>query len=176
MTANNKNQNISETVLTGARAKSLAWSLALISVACLAPFFHYQPITGPIINATLFLAALFLSLPAAFSIAIIPSLIAISVGTLPAIAAPLLPAIMVSNMVLIAIFAWLKRKNYFLAMISASLVKFAFLTALGFSIANLIGSTPILKVATNMLSWAQLFTALTGGLLAWGVWKRVLGK
>lgn len=155
-----------EEVLEKINAKELAQVGILSAAALAAPLLSNQLITGSIVNATLFIAASTLSPNAALLICLLPSLIALGVGTLPAPLAPLLPAIMLSNVLLVTSFILANKLNYWPRMIISSLIKFSFLFAFSSLFANLISSG--LRV---MMSWPQLITALMGGVLAYGVLK-----
>jgi len=143
----------------------------LIGIATIAPLFHNQPITGPIVNATLFLAVIFVGTQNAILVGLIPSLIALSVGLLPSPLAPMVPFIMLSNTILILTFGYLRKKNFWLGMITASAIKFIFLYSTSFIVVNLIAQKPIAAKAAIMLSWPQLLTALAGGIIAWFILK-----
>ena len=143
----------------------------LLGIALIAPLFHFQPVTGPIVNAVLFLGVLFLGTQNAILLGLLPSVIALSAGLLPAPLAPMIPFIMLSNVLLIVVFAQLKNKNFALAIISASILKFLFLFSTSFVVVNLIAQKPIAQKAVGMLSWTQLVTALAGGLIAYIVFR-----
>jgi len=144
----------------------------LIGIATIAPLFHNQPITGPIINATLFLSTALIGVQAGILVALFPSLIALSVGLLPVALAVAVPFIITSNVILILTYNLLK-KNQLVAIITASVVKFLFLFSTSFIVARLITQKPIAQKAVAMLSWPQLITALTGGVIAWIILKMV---
>lgn len=138
----------------------------LSASALIAPIFSNQLITGSIVNATLFIAASTLSPNAALLICLLPSLIALGVGTLPAPLAPLLPGIMLSNVLLATSFIAANKLNYWPRMIISSLIKFLFLFAFSSLFTNIVSSGLIV-----MMSWPQLITALMGGILAYGTLK-----
>ena len=151
------------------QAKDLLWTIgffiaAVIFPALLAHTPQNQWITGTIVNAILFLAVWRVGVVNATLVAILPSSIALVRGLLPVPMAVLIPYIILSNIVLIAIFYALK-KYPFAGIISASLAKFLFLFAI---------STYFIKIAGPllfMIQWPQLFTALAGGLIAIGIIK-----
>jgi len=145
----------------------LTVSVALIAISVLAPLAKQQMITGPIVNACLFVGAMLLGSGNAVFVGLMPSLIALSIGLLPAVLAPMIPFIMVSNAILILIFSWLKEKNYWLAVILASAAKFVFLFSFSFIVSNLIIKKEIAVKAAAMMSWPQLATALLGGAIAY---------
>jgi len=143
---------------------ALSQFIVLIGIATTAPLLHSQPITGSIVNATLFIAVVLLGVRSAILIGLIPSLIALSTGLLPTVLAPMIPFIITGNAVLILVFSYLRNKNYWLAMISASLLKFLLLFSF---------SRGISSVIALMMSWPQLLTALSGGLIAYLFLKAV---
>ena len=149
---------------------TLAQFGALLGIATLAPLFHNQPITGSIVNAALFLTTALIGVQAGVLVALFPSLIALSVGLLPAVLAVAIPFIITGNIILVSVFNLLK-KNFWQAIITASITKFIFLYSTSFIVVNLIAKKPVAQKATSMLSWPQLATALAGGTIAWLVIK-----
>lgn len=107
-------------------AVDLVKFVLLLSVAILAPLIRQQAITGTIVNAVLFISAVSLGIRGAVLIALVPSIFSLSVGLLPAILAPMVPFIMIGNIILILVFDFLRKKNYWLGMISGSFLKFIF--------------------------------------------------
>ena len=141
--------------------------IALMGIATMAPLFHQQAITGPIINATLFVSVILLGTQNAILVGLTPSLIALSVGLLPPILAPMIPFIMVGNTLLIMVFSYLREKNFWIGMILASILKFIFLFGTSSIVINLLLKKEIASQVAMMMSWPQLFTALAGGLIAY---------
>jgi len=147
---------------------TLAKSAVLLSVAFFAPMvFHIQWVTGPIVNATLFLAVALVGGRNALLIGIIPSVAALSTGLLPAPLVPMVPFIMISNAILITIFDWLKESGYWRGVIVAASVKFLFLYFSAAAVMNLIFREDLAIKISQMLSWPQFFTAVLGGMIAW---------
>jgi len=145
--------------------------IALMGIATVAPLFHGQPITGPIVNATLFTGVMLLGARNAILIGLIPSLIALSVGLLPPVLAPMIPFIMVSNTLLILVFDYLRGRNYWLGVIVASGIKFLFLFTTSTVVINLLLKKEIASKVAMMMSWPQLYTALLGGIFTYGFLK-----
>ncbi len=153
---------------------SLVYFSALLAVSIIAPFFHFQPITGPIVNACLFIATALLGTQAGIMLGLLPSLVALSVGTLPTPLAPMIPFIMASNAILVVAFAWCQASawqvpgtiQFGAAVIGASVFKFLFLFSTSYVVIHLIAQKPIAQKAATMMSWPQLTTALLGGLFA----------
>jgi len=146
---------------------------ALAGVATIAPLFHQQAITGPVVNATLFISVALLDIQSAILVGLVPSLIALSVGLLPPVLAPMIPFIMVGNTILIITFNYLKEKNYWLGVVAASALKFVFLFSASSVVIDLLLKKGIASKVAIMMSWPQLFTALAGGLIAYMLLKGV---
>jgi len=142
--------------------------VVLLGIAIAAPLFHNQFITGPIVNATLLAAVALVGMQGAIFICLIPSVIALSVGTLPAVLAPMVPFIMIGNVILVSTFGYLRNKNYWLGLVSGSVLKFAFLFGTSSIVTNLLLNQQVAAKVAAMMSWPQLVTALAGGLLAYG--------
>ncbi len=160
--------------LNKTKITSLAYFTVLLGISIVAPLFHFQPITGPIVNACLFIATALLDTQAGIMLGLLPSLIALSVGTLPAPLAPMIPFIMVSNAIMVVTFAWCQTSvrhmsdtvKFGVGIVLASVLKFLFLFSTSYIVIHLIAQKPIAQKAAQMMSWPQLATALLGGLIA----------
>ena len=140
----------------------------LLAVATLAPLLgHQQFLTGPIVNSTLFISTMLLGSSSAILVGLIPSLIALSCGLLPAVLAPMVPFIMMGNTILVLVFGYSRKKNYWLGMVSASFLKFAFLAGTSSLVIDLLLKKEVARNVALMMSWPQLFTALAGGIIAY---------
>jgi len=155
---------------------SLAWFTTLLVITMAAPLMHNQAITGPLVNATLFIAVLVLGTKKALFVGIIPSIVALSVGTLPGPLAPMVPFIMISNVILIAVFGWLKNKNYWLGVFTASALKFVFLFSTSFVVINFFFKKELAAQIAGMMSWSQFITAFGGGIIAYVFFRIVRTK
>lgn len=144
----------------------LAQFALLTGAVTIAPLFHQQSITGPIVNAALFVSVFLLGTQNAILVGLIPSLIALSVGLLPAVLAPMIPFIMVANTILIVTFGYLYKKNFWLGVVLASLLKFIFLFATSSIVIDLLLKKEVATAVSTMMSWPQLITALAGGAVA----------
>jgi len=140
--------------------------LLLVGIATAAPLIKQQAITGPIVNATLFIAVIFLGTQNAILIGLLPSVIALSVGLLPLPLAPMIPFIVTGNAILSIVFGYFKEKNYWLGVVVGSLLKFLFLFFSSSIVINLILKKEIAQKVTVMMSWPQFLTALSGGIVA----------
>jgi thiamine transporter ThiT len=139
----------------------------LLAISLVAPFIGQQAITGSIVNATLFISTALLGIEAGILIGLIPSVISLSVGLLPAALAPMIPFIILGNAMLVIVFGYLKEKNYWLGVASASFLKFLFLFNSSSIVINLLLKKEIAGQVALMMSWPQLFTALSGGLITY---------
>jgi hypothetical protein len=83
----------------------------------------------------------------------------------------MVPFIMISNALLVIIFGLFQKRNYWLAVISASLIKFIFLFSTSSVVIGLLIKKEIAAKVAAMMSWPQLFTALSGGIIAWLIIK-----
>ena len=147
--------------------ENLIKTLIFIGIIFIIPsLVHVQWVTGPIVNAILFLAVIFVGSKNAILIGLIPSIMALYFGLLPAPLAPLVPFIMISNAILIIAFDWLK-KNYWTAVIVAATIKFLFLYFSYSAIMNLILKKELAPQVASVLSWTQFYTAVVGGIIAW---------
>jgi hypothetical protein len=153
------------------KEKSLAADLIkfflLTGIAVAAPLINQQMITGPLVNTVLFICVAILGLRWGLAIAMLPSIIALSVGLLPVVMAPMVPFIILGNFILVLVFHFFAGKNYWLGAISASLLKFVFLAGASALMAELFFKNQMGAKIAAMMSWPQLFTALAGGLLAY---------
>lgn len=149
------------------QAVALTEFAVLVAVAAIVPLFHQQMITGPIVNATLFLATALLGSSAGILVGLIPSVIALSVGLLPPVLAPMIPFIMIGNTILVLTFNVFKDKNYWLGIFISSILKFVFLYGTSSVVINLLLKKEIAYQVSIMMSWPQLLTAVIGGALAY---------
>jgi len=141
--------------------------VVLLSVAMIVPLFHQQMITGPIVNATLFIATAVLGVSGGILVGLIPSVVALSAGLLPPVLAPIVPFIMISNTIMVVAFYFLKDKNYWQGMVLGSILKFVFLYSTSAVVINLLLKKEVAAQVSLMMSWPQLLTALLGGCLAY---------
>lgn len=149
--------------------KDITWTIGFILAAVILPALlahtpQNQWITGTIVNAILFLAVWRVGIVNAAFVAALPSSVALARGLLPAPMAVLIPYIILSNIILTAIFYMLK-KHPLVGVVGASFSKFLFLFTI---------TSYFIKVASPllyMMHWPQLFTAFAGGLITVGIIK-----
>lgn len=119
-----------------------------------------QAFSGPLVNAVLFTATAVVGAAGAVFIGAVTPWVALAVGILKPVLAPAVPFIMLGNASLAVTAGALWRRNRWLAVITASLVKFA---VLGGSVRYLLQLNPKIAAALGL---PQLFTALAGGMIA----------
>lgn len=160
-------------VLKRVNWKAITWFTSLMLVVAILPrFIHNQFITGPIINAALFLGVATLGSGPTILLGLVPSVVALSSGLLPVVLAPIVPFIMISNAILVMVFSYFKKTNYWLAVIISSLIKYIFLYATSLIVTQIIlQKTIALNASAIMMAWPQLITALLGGIIAFGIIK-----
>ena len=83
--------------LQNVKVKMLAQFASLLAIAVILPLFHQQWLTGPLVNAILFIAVVLLGSQNAIIMGLLPSTIALAAGLLPAVLAPMVPFIIISN-------------------------------------------------------------------------------
>ena len=147
----------------------------LLGIATIAPLFHQQWLTGPMVNAMFLIAVALLGTQTAIMLALLPSTIALAVGLLPAILAPMVPFIIISNTIFILGFDSFRSKNYWFGVIVGSVLKFVFLWSTSFVVINLLLKKELAAQVSAMMSWPQLITALIGGVIAY-IFLRTIKK
>lgn len=147
--------------------------IAYITVSVAAPIIshHYQPLSGTLVNTILFLSVLTLGLREALIISLIPSLIAYYVGLLPKALLPIIPIIMLSNIILVTVFNRLNKKSYAFASVVASLIKFIVIFSASVLVASLLLPHAFMPKIVAMFGWMQLITALFGSIVAYLIIK-----
>lgn len=167
---------IKERILKRLMIKENVFSYALkftilLGISIAAPFLHFQAITGTIVNAALIMAVVMLGRREAVTIGIFPSVISIVTGLLIPAAVPLIPFIIFSNVILIFMFSFFSRENYWKGIFAGSILKFVFLYFSGIILVRIFELSSLAKIINVMFSWQQLLTALSGGLVAYASLK-----
>jgi len=169
---------IKEITLEKVNVQSLSWFIGLAGTAMALPFFiHLQWLTGPIINALLILILFLVGVRSALVAALVPSLMALAGGLLPAVLAPAVPFIMIANVIYVLSIDRIydRSKNvgrgYWAGVFTGAILKFAFLYVSVSWIASLLIKQELAAAVAKMMSWPQLITAVLGGLIAWLVLK-----
>jgi riboflavin transporter len=146
-------------------AKALLF-IFLLAVAILAPFLRIQLITGSVVNATLFIATFILGLGAGILISFLPSLVSAAVGLLPLPLLPMIPYIIIGNIILVVLFRVLKSKNFLIGVVLGSSTKFLFLFLSSSYIISFFIHKSLPFPIISTMAWPQLVTALIGGVIA----------
>jgi len=123
------------------------------------------------VNAVLLISAVLTGPMEAIFLGLMPSTVALSTGLLPLPLAPMVPFIMIGNALLIAVFHYSYKKNIYVSIGIAALLKFAFLHFSVVLIMSKLLTTDITAKLAIMMSWPQLITALIGGVIAYALLK-----
>lgn len=140
-----------------------------------------QPITGPLINAMLIITTTLVGHVSGLILGVMTPLFAVLRGELPPILAPMIPFIMISNMLLVTIYYLLKltstRKNpmrrikVWLGLMLAAIAKFLFLTLAVKIMLPYIFGHQIPAPLAFMMTIPQLLTAVAGGVIAVAIYE-----
>ncbi len=165
--------NLQEQVLIRGNIKALSQFIILASLALFVPFFiHAQWLTGTIVNAILILTLFLVGVRSALVLCVVPSLMALAGGLLPIVLAPVLPFIMLSNMILILSidYFYLHIKNnqiaYWPGLLAGSFLKFLFLFLSVNTVSHLLIKQALVVKIVQMFSYSQFYTAIIGGIIA----------
>lgn len=163
---------------TIALRKSMSiFALTVYSLSLVIPLVFSSPqlITGTVINCLLFLSATRLSKKELFPLIVLPSLGAIAHGVLfgpqTVFLYYFLPFIWIGNYVLLSTFIALRSKPYAIRVLCSSIAKYLILQLF----AQLYFHSKIVpSVFVASMGYIQLMTALLGGLLSYGIHKKVM--
>lgn len=164
-----ENEQVRSLSITNAKVLYAIKFMVLFGIAILAPLAQNQLITGTIVNTTLLAAVFVLGFRGAAAIAFFPSIVSLGLGLLPGVMAPMIPFIVMGNLMFAGIFTLLKNKSYWLGSISASVLKFVWLFATSQVVISLFIQKPMAAKIAAMMSWPQLFTALAASVLVFFV-------
>lgn len=159
--------------------KSVALALLLLFAISYLPFFiHNQWFVGPMVNALLVIILFVSGLRTAVLASLAPSLMALLGGLLPAALTPVIPFIMIANIIFILTIDTLARgqvnsRKYWAGILLGASLKFVFLYFSTSLIIGLLLNNNLAPVVSRMMSWPQLVTALLGGGVAYLVLTRV---
>ncbi len=165
--------NIREQILDKIKTKELSQFVVLSSVAMLVPFYiHTQWLTGSLVNAILIITLFLVGIRGALVLCMVPSMMALSGGLLPAVLAPIIPFIMFSNAILILTIDYSynniqnKFNGFWIGAVTGSVLKFGFLYFSINIVSSLILKQELASKVTQIFSSAQLMTALVGSVFA----------
>lgn len=167
-----------EVPLIKVNASAVAQFLALAGIATIVPFFfHIQWATGPMVNAILIIALFILGIRSAFLLCLIPSLMALAGGLLPPVLAPIVPFIMISNVLFVFAVDYFYRnhqnaiKGFWIGLAAGASLKYLFLYFNTQLMASLLLKQELAAKVAMLMSWSQLATALAGGAIAFAILK-----
>ena len=157
--------------INSAKVKILMFAIFLAILIVVPAFIHSQWIAGPVVNAVLLISVVLIGPMEAVFLGLMPSAVALSAGLLPLPLAPMIPFIMIGNVIFIATFYYARQINFFGGLGIAALLKFAFLHyTLVWLMNRMLDGQLVAKLAV-MMSWPQFFTAVIGGVIAYGLLK-----
>ncbi len=133
-----------------------------------APFLGTQAVTGPIVNAILFLAVIFLGYQTALWFSIFPSLAAIFVGILPLPMIFFVPFIITGNIIMVSVFNYFKN-SFWSGVFLSAIAKFVFLSLSAHLLSKFFLSGQMALRITTLFGYHQLATAIVGGLIAYTI-------
>ena len=149
------------------KINTLLYFLVFITIITIVPLLKVQFVVGTIVNATLFCAVLFLGVPQAIFLGMIPSIIALLTNLLPFSLVSLVPFIMLSNSILVVTFGVLKKRSFLFGALIASLLKFLFLFSVSFLVIKLMIKKDWANTVIALMSYMQLITAMSGAFIAY---------
>ncbi len=132
------------------------------------PFLGTQAVTGPVVNAILFLAVIFLGYQTALWFSIVPSLAALFVGLLPLPMIFFIPFIVTGNIIMITVFDYFKNSFWSGVFLSAT-AKFVFLSLSAYILSTFFLTGQMALQITTLFGYHQLATAIVGGLIAYTI-------
>ncbi len=165
-------EKIKTKVLDFDRSQLISFLLFFAIVGFVPTVLHIQLITGPLVNAILFLTVIFCGIRSGYLLSFVPSAFALLAGILPFMLAPLVPFIVISNVILVGVFDKLRQRGFWVAAISAAVLKFLFLFASAQFLSRFFDKMWAQK-ALMMFSYPQLYTAIAGAFVAFLVLKLV---
>jgi len=171
MKINNLSQGCAVSISQSRVLSKIFLSVFVLTSIFILPFLvHNQIFTGSMVNAALLVSVSLFGLPTALSFAVVPSLVALFRGLLPVAFAPIVPFVILSNILFIIVFRLLSRKKLMGGLI-ASCVKFIFLFGVGQLLLAHVILPNIFQKASLMMGWFQLITALLGTGIALSILK-----
>lgn len=152
------------------RKKILIFSVLTAMIVYLPTVIPSQIITGSLVNMTLIVTTFLLGPSVAVLLSLMPSSFAFLSGLLPAPLIPLIPFIIVSNIILIKTYSYFGKKKFINSIFIASFLKFVFLFGSGYLLSSFFFQDQnVITLISSMFGLTQLATAITGGLLALAV-------
>ena len=151
------------------KEKIAIFSLLTILMVYLPTVIRLQPVTGALVNMSLILAVFLIGFRGAILLGIMPSLFALASGLLSPYLLPMIPFIIMGNVILAAIYHYLGRNNFSAAIFAAAFAKFLFLYASFNLLISFLPEGKQMLPLVSMMGWTQFLTAVSGGILAYGM-------
>jgi riboflavin transporter len=159
-------------------AAAITQFISLAAVTTFLPFvIHVQWITGPIINALLILILFIVGIRAALLMSLVPSVMALAGGLLPAVLAPVVPFIMIGNVIFILSIDYFYRaakkelNGFWIGVVVGGALKYLFIWFNANLMISLILRKEMAVAVIRLVSWPQFVTAVAGGAIAWVILK-----
>ncbi|WP_027340322.1 ECF transporter S component [Halonatronum saccharophilum] len=141
--------------------KWLTRTAMLLALTLVVQIMGFPPyITGPLVNMMLIVSVLSINLLSGILIGSLTPWIALARGILPAPLAPMVPFIIISNIILIVGFYLFEERNRYLAIIIGGLGKYLILAGA----VRFIVQVPL--AIAQVMQFPQFINSLIGGLLA----------
>jgi len=168
---NNRNPQQGPTQIDKNPTVQAALYFALLLAITIVPLFvHIQSFSGVWVNFILIFTCLKLGIRYALPLTFVPSIAAVSSGLFPLVLAPMIPFIIVGNILLILIIHLFKC-NFFVSLSIAALAKFALLYSTSHFLAQYFLPEMFFDKVVVMMGWHQFATAMMGGLFAFFILK-----
>lgn len=154
-------------------AVKIMWFLTAAAIAMFLPFLiHIQWITGVIVNALLIIVFFISGIRSSYVLSIAPSLAALTSGLLPVFLAPVIPFIMIGNILFVTVIHKTYGHStgmpgYWIGVLLGALLKAIVIFLPSMLMLKVFLSRSFTIKVVQMLSINQFATALAGGLLAW---------
>jgi riboflavin transporter len=167
-------ENVAEKVDVSAIAQLLGLSLT----ATFLPFIiHVQWVTGPLVNALLILILFVVGIRSALVMCFVPSLMALAGGLLPFALAPVIPFIMLGNVIFILSVDYFYKSakkeinGYWAGVFVGGALKYLFILFNANLMVIYFMHNQLGVAVARLVSWPQFATAVAGGAIAWVILK-----
>jgi riboflavin transporter len=167
-------ENVAEKIDVSAIAQLLGLSLT----ATFLPFvIHIQWVTGPLVNALLILILFIVGIRSALVMCFVPSLMALAGGLLPFALAPVIPFIMLGNVIFILsvdyFYKSAKKENngFWIGVVVGAALKYLFIWFNANLMTTFFLRDTLGVAVARLISWPQFATAVAGGAIAWVILK-----
>ncbi|MDP2909491.1 MAG: iron hydrogenase [bacterium] len=164
-----KIKTIAASIISSKMALKAMLFCLFLGISLAAPFIKIQLVTGTAVNAVLFASTMILGVEAGILIGFLPSMVSAFSGLLPVALLPMIPYIIASNAILVLVFGLLRKRNFWVGAVLASIIKFAFLFVSSSFIIGFFLQKPMPKAIISMMGFPQLITALAGAITVYAL-------